>query len=167
MRAWEAHINLLWRSDYESTNILKSLKFCKAFGGIPCAKPVEMAHFNQSFHTASDALATSGMRSLLEATSPVPPEAAQNCIPVKQRRLSRPNNIEELRLKRRRRKHRERKRKESRNAKQRRLEDKIKRNIEEEFKARTRAATSQMKSKAEFFWRKWREEKSLRTTSRM
>jgi hypothetical protein len=27
------------------------------------------------------------MRSLLEATSPVPPEAAQNCIPAKQRRL--------------------------------------------------------------------------------
>ena len=107
-----------------------------------------MAHFNQSFHTASDALATSGMRSLLEATSPVPPEAAQNCIPAKQRRLSRPNNIEELRLKRRRRKHRlrERKRKESRNAKQRRLEDKIKRNIEEEFKATTRAATLQMRS---------------------
>jgi hypothetical protein len=103
-----------------------------------------MAHFNQSFHTASDALATSGMRSLLEATSPVPPEAAQNCIPAKQRRLSRPNNIEELRLKRRRRKHRlrERKRKESRNANQRRLEDKIKRNKEEEFKATTRAATS-------------------------
>jgi hypothetical protein len=24
-----------------------TLKFCKAFGGIPCAKPVEMAHFNQ------------------------------------------------------------------------------------------------------------------------
>jgi hypothetical protein len=74
----------------------------------------------------------------------VPPEAAQNCIPAKQRRLSRPNNIEELRLKRRRRKHRlrERKRKESRNANQRRLEDKIKRNIEEEFKATTRAATS-------------------------
>ncbi|XP_028416019.1 uncharacterized protein LOC114539575 [Dendronephthya gigantea] len=125
-----------------------------------------MAHFNQSFHTASGALATSGMRSLLEAKSPVPPEAEQNCfIPAKQRRLSRPNNVEEVRLKRRRRKQklRERKRKETRNVKQRRLEEKIKKNIEKELKA----TTTEMRSKAEFFWRKWREEKSLRTTSRM
>jgi hypothetical protein len=47
-----------------------------------------MAHFNQASHTASGALATSGMRSLLEAIIPVLPEAEQNCLSAKQRRLS-------------------------------------------------------------------------------
>ena len=55
-----------------------------------------MAHFNQASHTASGALATSGMRSLLEAIIPVLPEAEQNCLSAKQRRLSRSNNTEEL-----------------------------------------------------------------------
>ena len=60
-----------------------------------------MAHFNQASHTASGALATSGMRSLLEAIIPVLPEAEQNRLSAKQRRISRPINTEELRLKRR------------------------------------------------------------------
>jgi hypothetical protein len=66
------------RSHSNCTYIELHNKFCKAFGGIPCAKPIEMAHFNQASHTASGALATSGMRSLLEATIPVLPEAEQN-----------------------------------------------------------------------------------------
>ena len=37
------------------------------------AKPVEMAHFNQAFNTASDTLAISGMRSVLDVALPVPP----------------------------------------------------------------------------------------------
>jgi hypothetical protein len=60
------------------------------------------------------------------------PEAEQNCLSAKQRRLSRPNNTEELRLKRgtRNKKLREKRHKESGNAKQRRLTNKIKSQIE-------------------------------------
>ncbi len=53
--------------------------------------------FNQHSHTASDALANSGMCSCLDATIAVPTKATSNCLPPKQRRLSGPNN---LRLKR-------------------------------------------------------------------
>jgi hypothetical protein len=95
-----------------------------------------MAHFNQASHTASDALSTSGMRSLLEATIPVLPEAEQNCLSAKQRRLSRPNKTEELRLKRRTRnkKLREKCHKESGNAKQRHLTNKVKSQIDNEIR---------------------------------
>jgi hypothetical protein len=62
-----------------------------------------MAHLNQSFLTASGALATRGMRSFLDVSNPVSSEATQNQSNARQRRLSRPNNVEELRRKRRRR----------------------------------------------------------------
>jgi hypothetical protein len=76
------------------------------------------------------------MRSLLEATIPVLPEAEQNCLSAKQRRLSRPNKTEELRLKRRTRnkKLREKCHKESGNAKQRHLTNTVKSQIDNEIR---------------------------------
>ena len=126
-----------------------------------------MAHFNQHFHTASGALATSGMRSRLDVEIPVPTMAAQNCLPAKQRRLSRQNNVEELRLKRHRRneKLREKRRKESRCVKQRLLMGRIKNLVKIELETTSRSVTSQLRSTAEYYWRKWKEERSLRTTT--
>jgi hypothetical protein len=130
-----------------------------------------MAHFDQHFHTASGALVTSGMRSRLDVKIPVPlTMAAQNCLPAKQRRFSRPNNGQELRLKRRRRneKLREKKRKESRCVKQRLLKGRIKDQVKIELQTTSRSVASQasqLKSRAEYYWRKWKEERSLRTTT--
>jgi hypothetical protein len=64
------------------------------------------------------------------------PEAEQNCLSAKQRRLSRPNKTEELRLKRRthNKKLREKCHKECGNAKQRRLTNKIKSQIDNEIR---------------------------------
>ena len=63
-----------------------------------------MAHFNPTFHTASGALATGGIRYNL-GEIPVQPviQSEHIAIPSKQRRLSRPNTIEEIGQKRRKR----------------------------------------------------------------
>ena len=126
-----------------------------------------MAHFNQHFHPASGALVTGGMRSCLDAKIPVPTMAAQNRLAAKQRRLSRPNNVEELHLKRRRRnkKLQEKRRKESRCVKQRLLEERIKNQVKIELETTSRSVMSQLRSRAEYYWRKWKEERSLRTTT--
>jgi hypothetical protein len=60
---------------------------------------------------------------------------------------------------------REKPRKESRNAKQCRLKDKIKRQIENKLKVTTQAETYGLRSKAEYYCRKWRQERSLRATT--
>ena len=93
--------------------------------------------------------------------------AAQNRLAAKQRRLSRPNNVEELHLKRRRRnkKLQEKRRKESRCVKQRLLEERIKNQIKIELETTSRSVMSQLRSRAEYYWRKWKEERSLRTTT--
>jgi uncharacterized membrane protein YheB (UPF0754 family) len=127
-----------------------------------------MAHFNQHSTQRVAHLLNGGKRRLLDVSNPVLPEAEQsNCLPAKQRRLSRPNNAEEMRRKRSRRnkKLREKTRKEFRNAKQSRLKDKIKRQIENELKATTQAETYGLRSKAEYYCRKWRQERSLRATT--
>ena len=126
-----------------------------------------MAHFNQHFHTASGALVTGGMRSCLDAKIPVPTMAAQNRLAAKQRLLSRPNNVEELRLKRRRRnkKLQEKRRKESRCVKQRLLKERIKNQVKIELETTSRSVMSQLRSRAEYYWRKWKEERSFRTTT--
>ena len=126
-----------------------------------------MAHFNQHFHTASGALVTGGMHSCLDAKIPVPTMAAQNRLAAKQRRLSRPNNVEELRLKRRGRnkKLQEKGRKESRCVKQRLLKEIIKNQVKIELETTSRSVMSQLRSRAEYYWRKWKEERSLRTTT--
>ena len=124
-----------------------------------------MAHFNQHFHTASGTLATSGMCSRLDVKIPVPTMADQNCLPVKQRCLSRPNNVDELRLKRRRRneKLREKRCKESRCVKQRLLKQRIRNQVKIELQTTSRSVISQLRSRAEYYWKKWTEERSLRT----
>ncbi len=56
-----------------------------------------MVHLNQSFLTASGALATRGTHSFLDVPNPVSSEATQNqSSKAKQRRLSKPNSAEEL-----------------------------------------------------------------------
>ena len=134
----------------------------------PHTKPVEMAHFNQHFHTASGALVTGGMRSCLDAKIPMPTMAAQNRLAAKQlKSSSRPNNVEELRLKRRRRnkKLQEKRRKESRCVKQRLLKERIKNQVKIELETTSRSVMSQLRSRAKYYWRKWKEERSLRTTT--
>jgi hypothetical protein len=146
----------------------ETVKLCKVFGSIYCAKPVEMVHFNQHSTQRVAHLLNGGKRSRLDVSNPVLPEAEQcNCLPAKQWRLSRPNNAKEMRRKRSRRnkKLREKPRKESRNAKQCRLKDKIKRQIENKLKVTTQAETYGLRSKAEYYCRKWRQERSLRATT--
>ena len=58
-----------------------------------------MVHFNSTFHTASGALATVGIRHDLGEIS-LPPVTQKEQTSAKQRRLSRPNTIEEIRRKR-------------------------------------------------------------------
>ena len=127
-----------------------------------------MAHLNQAFHTASGALATSGMRHILDVTTPVPLQVEQDVKNAKQRRLSRPNNVEELRLKRQRRKKklRAQKRRESGNTKQRHIQNKVQRKVENEMRDRIcgcGVTTSQLRAKVKLYPRKWKEERSLRT----
>jgi hypothetical protein len=104
------------------------------------------------------------MRSLLEATIPVLPEAEQNCLSAKQRRLSRPNNTEELRLKRgtRNKKLREKRHRvwKCQSTKQWRLTNKIKSQIEIRPQHR-----SYDRGQCIISLEKWKDERSLGTTS--
>ena len=63
-----------------------------------------MAHFNPTCHTVSGTLVTGGIRYNL-GEIPVQPviQSKHIAIPLRQRRLSRPNTIEEIRQKRRKR----------------------------------------------------------------
>ena len=129
-----------------------------------------MAHFNSTFHTASGALATVGIRHDLGEIS-VPPVTQKEQTSAKQRRLSRPNTIEEIRRKRRKRNMKEREkyktmsRKEKKYKQERKIheaftqqEDKIKKLVVRVHKERKRAVD---------FWRLWDKEKMLRSASTM
>ena len=58
-----------------------------------------MAHFNTTVHTAGGALANSGIRHNLEEI-PVQSAKQSERLPVKLRRISKPNTIEGIRRKR-------------------------------------------------------------------
>ena len=81
----------------------ETLKLCKVFGSIYCDKLVEMVHFNQHSTRIQRVahLLNGEKRSRLDVSNPVLPEAEQsNCLPAKQRRISRPNNAEKMHRKR-------------------------------------------------------------------
>lgn len=131
-----------------------------------------MAHFNLASHTASGALATGGIRHNLREIS-VPP--AQNESNAKQRRLSRPNSVEELRRKRCRRnkKEREKKRKLTREENRKRLMSRTKKKLDNDVAIQESKYNKQVvkankeRKRAVNFWNKWREERMLRTTSKL
>lgn len=132
-------------------------------------KSVGMAHFNLASHTASGALANSGIRHGPGEIS-VPP-AIQSELPAKQRRLSRSNTIEEIRRKRRKRnkKEREKKKRLSRQEKRDKMAKKIDKTfVNQEKKLKhLKIRAGKERNRAIDFWRKWDKEKMLRTTSNL
>ena len=123
-----------------------------------------MAHSSEVFHTVSDSLTNSGMCSKLGAI-PVPTAQKMN---AKQRRFSRPNTSDEIRLKKRERRKRKRKEKSKVSKKQKKL-NLVARVTKQVDKARAieikeaslRAETNWRK--AVVFWKKWKEERLHRS----
>lgn len=128
-----------------------------------------MAHFNLASHTASASLATSGMRHSLGEI--LVPQVIQAGLSAKQRRLSRPNTIEEIRRKRRQRnkKEREKRKNLSRPEKNRKMEQKRQKTlVHQEKKIKILAVRAvKERERALDFWRKWDKEKMLRTASNL
>lgn len=129
-----------------------------------------MAHFNMTIHTASGALANGGIRHDL-GEIPVQSGKQSEHLPAKLRRISRPNTIEEIRIKRRSRKKKERERNRSMSKRERRLERKRKtqdEDIKQENKIKKLVVRANKERKrAVDFWRLWDKEKMLRSTSNM
>ena len=118
-----------------------------------------MAHFGQVSHTASGALANSGMHHNL---GEIPAPSVQNTN-AKQRRLSRPNTVDEIRRKNRKR----RKRRSGENkllSKKQKKEKLVARLAKQNDKLwevvvkKTAIREIEVKKKAAYFQRKWKEE---------
>lgn len=133
-------------------------------------KSVGMAHFNLASHTASGALANSGIRHDLGEIS-VPPVSQNESLSAKQRRLSRPNTIEEIRRKRRQRnkKEREKKRNKSREEKRAKMAKKMHQTfVHQENKIKKLVVRAKKERQPAFdFWRMWNKEKMLRNISNL
>jgi len=111
-----------------------------------------MTHFSSVFHKASGTLAMSEMQH----------EQPLSLMNAKQRRLSRPNTIEEIRVRRQKRKLRKNKEEQKMSKKAKRMKarklDLKKKKIEELFEQATIYGEEQRK-RAIYFWKKWREER--------
>lgn len=131
-----------------------------------------MAHFNPTFHTASGALATGGIRYNL-GEIPVQPviQSEHIAIPSKQRRLSRPNTIEEIRQKRRKRnkQQREKNKKMSKTEKRYKIGHKMQHKLLEQGNTiqKLTVRVQKERKRAVDFWRLWDKEKMLRSMSNM
>ena len=129
-----------------------------------------MAHFNTTIHTASGALANSGIRHNLEEI-PVQSAKQSERLPAKLRRISRPNTIEEIRRKRRNKNKKQREKSkamskaERRSSRKRKTQNKI--IVQENKMKRLVVRVHKERERAVGFWRLWDKEKMLRTTSKM
>ncbi|XP_028416021.1 spindle assembly checkpoint kinase-like [Dendronephthya gigantea] len=127
-----------------------------------------MAHFNMAIHTASGAVANGGIRNDL-GEIPVQSGKQSDHLPAKLRRISRPNTIEEIRLRRRSRKKKQRERNRSMSKSERRLEKKRKtenKDLKQVNKIKALVVrVKKERKRAVDFWRLWDKEKMLHSAS--
>ena len=129
-----------------------------------CAKPAGMAHSSEVFHTVSDSLTNSGMCSKLGAI--LAPTAQKTN--AKQRRFSRLNTSDEIRLKKRERRKRKRKETNQMSKKHKRLNlvARVTKQVDEARADEIRKASQRAETnwrKAVVFWKKWKEERLHRS----